>query len=396
MQDPQPLAYLDRAIRAVEPIAQKIMGRATPSERSAAVFTLEAARAVDPESAVLVARTLQYSEVFGQLIREQVSDMSVGTRYEKLAELFASIQGDAKRLVTQLADGRLDWKEKLSNSVNDAVKGTVADRFEKIKRTFLDVTEETKNQLQREDLILRGYQDFRGALKEAEIAAERMRVKQDAALASATVTLADAQAAAESAPEGEARLRAQLTRDTAIRAKQDADSLYQAIKSIAENLRISYQVSETVVAKLQQTHDAKKAVFTQSSTFFTTNEHVMSALAAAFTSQAGLHEATRATSALTKGIEGSLEVLAETSGHIEKDALAVAYGKTISAESVKKLADAVLAYQTESRALIGKYREESTVNANEIVRIVEETKRKFVENQLAPAAQGGQLQEGNA
>mgnify|MGYP003693901211 CR=1 FL=1 len=50
-------------------------------------------------------------------------------------------------------------------------RGDIGDRFDKIRKTYLAVTKETKNQIEREGTILDAYRDYRGALKHAEVMA---------------------------------------------------------------------------------------------------------------------------------------------------------------------------------------------------------------------------------
>ena len=44
-------------------------------------------------------------------------------------------------------------------------------RFDKIHDTYLAVSKDTKNNIDREHIILEAYMDFRGALKQAEVSA---------------------------------------------------------------------------------------------------------------------------------------------------------------------------------------------------------------------------------
>ena len=50
-------------------------------------------------------------------------------------------------------------------------RGDIADRFDKIKDTYLDVQKDTKVQIEKEHLILEAYMDFRGAMKQSEVLA---------------------------------------------------------------------------------------------------------------------------------------------------------------------------------------------------------------------------------
>ena len=55
---------------------------------------------------------------------------------------------------------------------------------------------------------------------------------------------------------------------------QNEDKRYQIAKDLAENLSISYNTTEVVMARLRQITDAKERVYRQAVTFFGTNETV--------------------------------------------------------------------------------------------------------------------------
>jgi len=71
----------------------------------------------------------------------------------------------------EVADGKLDIFERGTNMWMKIARGDIADRFDKIRKTYLSVTKETKNQIEREGKILDAYRDYRGALKHAEVMA---------------------------------------------------------------------------------------------------------------------------------------------------------------------------------------------------------------------------------
>ena len=61
--------------------------------------------------------------------------------------------------------------ERVNNVWMKISRGDIADRFDTIKETYLDVSRSTKDQIERESTILEAYRDFRGALKQAEVLA---------------------------------------------------------------------------------------------------------------------------------------------------------------------------------------------------------------------------------
>ena len=72
-------------------------------------------------------------------------------------------------MVEQVEDGKIDTFERISNVWMKVTRGDIASRFQDIKETYLDVANDSKDQIEREHIILNAYQDFRGALKESEI-----------------------------------------------------------------------------------------------------------------------------------------------------------------------------------------------------------------------------------
>ena len=58
-------------------------------------------------------------------------------------------------MVEQVEDGRIDTFERLANVWQKATRGDIAGRFDKIKKTYLEVVKDSKDQIEREQLILR-------------------------------------------------------------------------------------------------------------------------------------------------------------------------------------------------------------------------------------------------
>jgi hypothetical protein len=120
--------------------------------------------------------------------------------------------------------------------------------------------------------------------------------------------------------------------------------------------------------------------------FFSTNETVLTALTASFTGMFGLGESTATVNAMKEGVSQSLEVLADIGGKVQEAAVKAGYGPTVRADSVKKLVESVVSYQTHSREIIEQMRKESTRNAEEIRDAVEDGKRRMA--RLAEESKG--------
>lgn len=377
--------YLDKALDVLEKFGVAT-GRDVQNEL---IRLLEEVRHVDESRAVAIANVVKHMSEFNQLVRDNVENINVGNRYLEISQMFDSIREDSKRLIAQLDDGKIGLGEKMSNVWMKIRRGTPHERFEKIVDVYQDVCKDTKDQLEREQVIMDGYIDFRFALKEAEILSQELLEEQIPHYEAAKQALAVAQQAVtdyQGDDESE-KSRLELQRDEAHDKYQKEDRIYQLCKDIAENLAIGYDVGETLVTKLRQTHDVKDQVYRRAVTFFTTNEHVFTILGTVYTSQQGLHEATQSTEALKEGVNKSLEDVADLGRELERAALKAGYGSTISPQSLEKLVKAISDYQVESLQMIAELRKESEQNARDIRRVVEEGKARY-QSTLAKFALG--------
>ena len=232
---------------------------------------------------------------------------------------------------------------------------------------------------QREQKILEAYQDFRGALKQSEVLALEVLDTGEGRLAEAKARVNEAMRAVEAGVSDDPaeRARLEMERDQQVRRLQQEDKRYQIAKDLAENLSVSYNTTEVVMARLVQTTDVKERVYSQAVSFFGTNETVFTALNASFTSLQGLHESTQTLEAMKEGVNKSLETLAEVGDKVQEDALRAGYGPTIRADAVKKLVEYVVNFQSRSREIIDEMRVLATKNAEEIRESVEDGKQRL-------------------
>jgi hypothetical protein len=370
-----PLQYLDRAMNALRDL--NLVPEKT--EETPIVALLNQISDLDAEKTVAIARTLNQASLFNEVVREQVSAMALGERYDEITNSFNSIRDDAREMVDQVEDGKISAWERLQNIWMKVTRGDMSDRFEKIKRVYLDVAKDSKDQIAREQLILNAYQDFRGALKESEVLAFEILKKAESALAAKKADLEKAMQAVEHATGDDvaARARLELARDERMRDVQNEEKRYQIAKDLSDNLTVSYNTSDVVMARLHQTTNAKERVYQQAISFFGTNETVLTALSASFTGLHGLHESTQTLNAMKEGVSKSLEDLADIGGKVQEEALKAGYGPTIRADAVKHLVDSVINFQTRSREIIQEMRQLSTQNATEIRTAVEQGRERL-------------------
>ncbi len=371
----KPLQYLDKAVNAIRDLG------IWPEQQGEQPITglLSQITELDETRVILIGRTLSQASAFNEVVREQVAAMKIGERYEDITKGFDSIRDDAKMMVDQLQDNKLDLGERVQNVWMKVSRGDIATRFNKIRDTYLSVTADTKDQIDREYTILEAYRDFRGALKQSEVMAlevletaeKRLGMRKDALQKSAD------ELAAYTGEVAADRARLEMARDERLREMQNEEKRYQIAKDLSDNLTISYNTSEVVMARLMQTTNAKERVYQQSISFFSTNETVLTALSASFTGMFGLHESTQTLNAMKEGMSKSLETLAEIGDKVQEEAIKAGYGPTVRADAVKKLVDSVVNFQEKSRTIINEMRVASTKNSAEIRDAVEDGKRRL-------------------
>jgi hypothetical protein len=373
---PTALQYLDKAVGSLRKLGLFPEKAGDPAP---VVALLNQITELSPDKVTTIARTLDQASTFNEVVREHISGIKVGERYEQITQAFNSIRDDAKGLVEQYADGKISTMERLGNVWMKMTRGDIAQRFDKIKDVYIDVQKDTKVQIEKEFLILEAYMDFRGAMKQSEVLALEVLKTAEEKLeaAKAKMTAASAAVAAYTGTEPAERSKLELERDEELRRLQAEEKRYQISKDLSDNLTVGYNTSEVIMARLVQTTNAKERIYAQSVSFFGTNEVVLTALSATFTGMHGLHESTQTLESMKKGVDQSLEVLAEIGGKVQEAALKAGYGPTISAAAVKKLVDSVVTYQERSIGIIAEMRKLATQNSAEIRDAVEDGKKRL-------------------
>lgn len=378
------LQYLDKALAQVRDMGLKTQG----SAQDPIVALLEQIVDLDKDKITVIARTLAEASTFNEIVRNEISAMKIGERYNDIVQSFNSIRDDAKTLVDQLEDGHISTFERVNNVWMKVSRGDVAQRFDKIQKTYLAVASDSADQIKREQRILGAYQDYRGAYKQAQILALEVLKKAEAKLeeAKATLTAASEAVSGFAGTDPAERAKLELARDEKLRAMQDEDKRYQIAKDLADNLTVGYNTTEVIMARLLQTTNAKERVYQQAITFFSTNEAVLTALKASFTGLFGLHESTATLEAMKKGVSDSLETIGEIGNQVQEAAVKAGYGPTVRADAVKKLVDSVVNFQERSRQIIKEMRTMASRNSEEINEAVEDGKRRMAQLAVDAAA----------
>jgi hypothetical protein len=128
-----PMQYLDKAVGALRDLGLQ------PAKVEDAPINalLEKISDLDKDKIAVIARTLGQTSVFNEVVREQTAAMDIGTRYQDIAQSFNSIRDDAKKMVDQMDDGKIDLMERVSTVWMKVSRGDISDRFDLIRKKYL-------------------------------------------------------------------------------------------------------------------------------------------------------------------------------------------------------------------------------------------------------------------
>ena len=99
-----PMQYLDKATATLRDLGLM----PTKVEDAPINALLQKISDLDEDRVAVIARTLGQTSVFNEVVSEQTQAMEIGERYRQIAEGFNSIRDDAKTMVDQIADAKID------------------------------------------------------------------------------------------------------------------------------------------------------------------------------------------------------------------------------------------------------------------------------------------------
>src|SRR5690349_12947079 len=130
---PTALQYLDKAMGSLRQLGLLPEKKGDPAP---VVALLSQISDLQADKVAAIARTLDQASVFNDVVRENVSGITVSDRYEGVTKAFNSIRDDAKALVDQYADGKMSTMERISTAWMKMTRGDIASRFGKIKHLY--------------------------------------------------------------------------------------------------------------------------------------------------------------------------------------------------------------------------------------------------------------------
>lgn len=385
---PRPLGRIDRALALV-----RNAGVPIPAREGGSVALTGLVKDLMPlgdAEVMAIVRTLSEIQVFNEIVRGQLDQASVGERYAKIAEDFTSIREDSKRMLEQIQDGTLSLSERLRHGWMTWTRGSINTRFNRIRENAVAIHRSSEDTIARMRAILEGYGEARLGLQEARILADDIRKRAQASLAQAQEALAQAMQALTALGERDTAARevaeAELKRDLAMREAQEGERRAQIAEDLYNNLSIAYNAGDAIMVRVKQTSDIQERVWSQSVTFFGTNETVITALSAAFTQIKSLHEGTQGNKALREGVDQAIKDLAATGTTLMEAGLREGHGPTISAEAVKSLIDSIVAFQERSHEIKAEMRQLARQNEQAMDEITQGSRQRLARLLAGPSA----------
>jgi len=368
--------YLDRAVQTLSKFGIDIASRADERE-SQLVKLLGEVAPVDEARVLAISQVIGQMGAYNSLVRENVSDMNVAVRYQEINGAFQSVIDDTRMLIEHMADGKISLMEKAEQAVMKVRRGDISKRYDTVLDIADSVFNDTKKNLGLEEAISEAYSQFRLAVKSAESMSYEVLETQEQRLNAANESWKSAQSALDAFTGKQSeKTSLELARDEAAMNQKKEDRTYGLIKRIAENLKVGYNTGEVVMAKLQQSTEIKRGLYETGIIFFTTNEQVLTGMAATHKSMLTNREGAETLKQTYDGMKNNLEYLAELGGKTDDLAIQVTHGETIDANSLGKLVDAVVNYSATNAQKIAEARKRATANAQEVERIVDEGKKR--------------------
>lgn len=331
-----------------------------------------------------IVRVLSDIQTFNEIVRDNLKSDTAGERYVNIAKDMNSIREDTKRMTDQIEDGKMSISDRLQNSWMVVRRGSVSKRFQRVRNNATMIHKSSEDTISRMRAIVNGYTEARGAVQEARTIAdqirERAREKIQADQEALVLINDEVQRAQADANFPSIELNQLLSkRDDQVSVVKEADRLFQIAEDLYNNLTVAYSAGDQVMERIRQTSDVHERIYSQSVTFFTTNEVVFTALEAAYIQLRSVNEISRGHEVLKKSMNQAMEDLGSTGNTILLDAVRQGYGPTLEAASLEKLVSSIEKFQTDSVKIRDEMREKASQNSKDMEALSEASRKRMAE-----------------
>jgi hypothetical protein len=338
---------------------------------------------LDPQGAAELSDVVRAISAFNDLASNQVRDMRIGERFETVRQNFQSILTDTERLVKKAEAGKQDNRvvRAIRNRFIKIRRGSVSSRYQEIRNLSEQVFADAGDQVKREATILAAYKEFRVSLRQACGVAEEIFIKATAARDEVGPQALESQNKVDGLVDADPRalVQAELERDQAQEALNQANNRVDIAGNLKTNLRMMLGITETVMTRYAQTNEVKDALLRNSATFYTTTSGVLSVLNATTTQILSLNELSSLTTTMAQQTEKTIASMSNLGGIAMENATKAAFQTGVSSETLKKAIDNTIEFRAKQQAMIDEARLKQEKNYIEIRRVVEDGSRRLSE-----------------
>lgn len=329
---------------------------------------------------------------FDQLVANNLKSMNVGERYNDIRENFETILKDLERKLKG-ADGSQNMGSKLVERIQNKLvlwrRGSVKDRYDKIKVISESVFADSDSQIKHEQAIIEAYRDYREALRDsgtlAKIIKERAAMARDSFKDEYTSLVDQLKEAQDSNAETLAVALLQQQVDDIKRQFDAADRRHEIASSLEQKLTTTYGISDAVMTRYTQTAEVRERLQREAALYYSVNSGVMTTLMATFQQLEATNEGTQVLREIQKQQQKALDSLSRNGGLANKvvqEAQKVGMSVYFSAEDMRKLYASTVEFRINQARDYAKLRQERDANMIEVQKAIQEGQRKLSEVQI--------------
>lgn len=293
---------------------------------------------------------------FDRLVTDNLESMNVGERYNDIRENFESIIKDLERKLKGAESNNVGAKivDRIQARLSHWRRGSIQDRFKKIKVISEAVYADSDAQIEHEKVIIEAYADYREALRDSGTLAQIIKERATAdcnVLKEKMTDLIEQLNAAQDAEEdilSIALIQQQL--DEAKRNHGHADRRKEIATSLEQKLSTTYGISEAIMTRYTDTATVRDRLQRESALYYSVNQGVMTTLMATFQQLENINEGTQVLKQMQQQSKSAMESLHRHGGianKVIKQAQEVTLGTYFTHDDMRKLYQSTINFKSE-------------------------------------------------
>lgn len=327
-------------------------------------------------------------DAFDQLVADNLNSMNVGERYNDIRQNFESIIKDLERKLKGAESEKVTpkWFERLQNSLSTWRRGSINDRYNKIKVISNAVFADTETQINHEKAIIDAYSNYREALRDSTTIAllikEKVTADRDELKAELTKCLEALTAAQEAGSDTLTIAALQQQFDEVKKDYDYADRRQEIASSLEQKLTTTYGISEAIMTRYTQTSEVRERLQREAALHYSVNAGVMTTLMATYHQLESMNENTQSLMEMQDQTKRALETLTRhggTANKVVQKAQEVTMRTVYNAEDIRKLYASTIEFRLSQERDYARLRKERDAAFVEVKKAIQEGQRKMSE-----------------